>query len=48
MTYIRRGRLFRPMASGLGAVLLLSACMGGNSDSGKDAAAGYDPRLRWM
>jgi multiple sugar transport system substrate-binding protein len=44
MTYIRRGRLFRPMASGLGAVLLLSACMGGTSDSGKDAASGYDPK----
>ena len=43
MTYPRRGRVFRSLAGGLGAALLLSACMGGTApDSGKDAAAGYD------
>jgi multiple sugar transport system substrate-binding protein len=32
------------MVGGVSAVLLLSACMGGTSaDTGKDAAAGYDP-----
>ena len=44
MTYLRPGRIIRPLAGGLGAVLLLSACMGGTKDSGKDAAAGYDPK----
>ena len=43
MTYPRRGRVFRSLAGGLGAALLLSACMGGTApDSGQDAAAGYD------
>ena len=41
---LRRGRAFRLLASGAGAALLLSACMGGTTDSGKDAAAGYDPK----
>ncbi|MEV6849877.1 ABC transporter substrate-binding protein [Actinoplanes sp. NPDC051411] len=47
MTYLRRGPVFRSLAGGLGAALLLSACMGGtagNKDDGKDAAAGYDPK----
>ena len=33
----------RLLAGGVGAALLLSACMGGTSDDGKDSAAGYDP-----
>src|SRR3954465_11801958 len=41
---LRRGRAFRLLASGAGAALLLSACTGGTTDSGKDAAAGYDPK----
>lgn len=47
MTYLRRGPVFRSLAGGLSAALLLSACMGGTADSkndGKDAAAGYDPK----
>ncbi|GIF18153.1 multiple sugar transport system substrate-binding protein [Actinoplanes tereljensis] len=44
MTDLRRGRSFRLLAGGLGAALTLSACMGGTTDSGKDAAAGYDPK----
>lgn len=39
MTILRQGRVL----GGFGAVLLLSACMGGTTASGKDAAAGYDP-----
>ena len=39
MTILRQGRVL----GGFSAVLLLSACMGGTTDSGKDAAAGYDP-----
>ena len=34
---------FRLLAGGAGVVLLLSACMGGTTDDGPDAAAGYDP-----
>jgi multiple sugar transport system substrate-binding protein len=37
----RRGRL---LAGALGTTLLLSACMGGTTDDGKDAAQGYDPK----
>jgi multiple sugar transport system substrate-binding protein len=44
MTNLRRGRSFRLLAGGLGAAMTLSACMGGTTDSGKDAAAGYDPK----
>jgi multiple sugar transport system substrate-binding protein len=47
MTYLRRGPVFRSLAGGLSAALLLSACMGGTAgtkDDGKDAAAGYDPK----
>lgn len=33
----------RALAAGLVLTLSLSACMGGTGDSGKDAAAGYDP-----
>ncbi|GAA0560792.1 ABC transporter substrate-binding protein [Paractinoplanes ferrugineus] len=44
MTNLRRGRAFRLLAGGLGAAMTLSACMGGTTDSGKDAAAGYDPK----
>ncbi|MBM2614395.1 ABC transporter substrate-binding protein [Actinoplanes sp. LDG1-06] len=33
----------RLLAGGVGAALLLSACMGGTTDDGKDSAAGYDP-----
>jgi multiple sugar transport system substrate-binding protein len=45
MTILRYGRSTRLLASGLGAALLMSACMGGTTDSGKkDAAAGYDPK----
>jgi multiple sugar transport system substrate-binding protein len=44
MTSLRRGRPFRLLASGVGAAMLLSACMGGTTDDGKDAAAGYDPK----
>jgi multiple sugar transport system substrate-binding protein len=44
MTTLRRGRPVRLLASGLGAALFLSACMGGTSDKGKDSAAGYDPK----
>jgi multiple sugar transport system substrate-binding protein len=45
MTTSRRGRSVRSLTSGLGAALLLTACMGGTAtDSGKDAAAGYDPK----
>jgi multiple sugar transport system substrate-binding protein len=43
MTILRSGRIHRSLAAGLGAGLLLTACMGGTTDSGKDAAAGYDP-----
>ncbi|GAB2605329.1 ABC transporter substrate-binding protein [Paractinoplanes abujensis] len=34
---------FRLLAGGVGAILLLSACMGGTTDDGEDSAAGYDP-----
>ncbi|MBL7259662.1 ABC transporter substrate-binding protein [Paractinoplanes lichenicola] len=34
---------FRLLAGGVGAVMFLSACMGGTTDNGKDSAAGYDP-----
>jgi raffinose/stachyose/melibiose transport system substrate-binding protein len=44
MTSLRRGRTFRLLASGAGAAMLLSACMGGTTDDGKDAAVGYDPK----
>jgi multiple sugar transport system substrate-binding protein len=45
MTTLRIARPTRLLAGGLGATLLLTACMGGTaSDSGKDAAAGYDPK----
>ena len=44
MTSLRRGRPVRLIASGLGAAMLLSACMGGTTSSGKDAASGYDPK----
>jgi multiple sugar transport system substrate-binding protein len=46
MTSLRRGRVFRSLAGGLGAALLLSACMGGTAPDtgGKDAAVGYDPK----
>jgi multiple sugar transport system substrate-binding protein len=40
MSPSRRGRL---LAGALSATLMLSACMGGTTDDGKDAAAGYDP-----
>lgn len=43
MTSLRRGRSVRLLACGLGAALMLSACMGGTSTPKKDAAAGYDP-----
>ncbi|MFI5845790.1 ABC transporter substrate-binding protein [Catenuloplanes sp. NPDC051500] len=33
----------RALAAGLVLTLSLTACMGGTGDSGKDAAAGYDP-----
>ncbi|MBU2670414.1 ABC transporter substrate-binding protein [Actinoplanes bogorensis] len=36
-------KTFRLLAGGVGTVLLLSACMGGTTDDGQDAAAGYDP-----
>ncbi|MEV6638332.1 ABC transporter substrate-binding protein [Actinoplanes sp. NPDC051470] len=43
-TPLRRGRL---LLGGLSAtLLLLSACMGGSTDDGKDAAAGYDPNAK--
>jgi multiple sugar transport system substrate-binding protein len=43
-TTLRRGRL---MLGGLSAtLLLLSACMGGTTDDGKDAAQGYDPNAK--
>ncbi|SNY65907.1 ABC transporter substrate-binding protein [Paractinoplanes atraurantiacus] len=34
----------RLLAGGVTTALLLSACMGGTQDNGKDAAAGYDPQ----
>ncbi|MFG1607694.1 ABC transporter substrate-binding protein [Actinoplanes sp. NPDC049265] len=41
---LRRGRL---VLGGLSAtLLLLSACMGGTTDDGKDDAAGYDPNAK--
>ena len=43
-TTLRRGRL---ILGGLSAtLLLLSACMGGTTDDGKDDAAGYDPNAK--
>jgi multiple sugar transport system substrate-binding protein len=41
MTPFRRGRL---LAGAMSTTLLLSACMGGSTDDGKDAAQGYDPK----
>src|SRR5689334_220528 len=32
------------LTGGAAALLLLTACMGGTTEPGKDAAAGYDPR----
>ena len=40
MSPFRRGRL---LAGALSTTLLLSACMGGTTDDGKDDAQGYDP-----
>ncbi|MEU4163842.1 ABC transporter substrate-binding protein [Actinoplanes sp. NPDC026670] len=44
MSNLRRGRAFRLLAGGLGAAMTMSACMGGTTGTGKDAAAGYDPK----
>ncbi|AGZ42778.1 ABC transporter substrate-binding protein [Actinoplanes friuliensis] len=43
MTTFTRGRSVRLLAATSAATLLLTACTGGDSDDGKDAAAGYDP-----
>jgi multiple sugar transport system substrate-binding protein len=43
MSPFQRGRL---LAGALSTTLLLSACMGGTTDSGKDAAVGYDANAK--